>query len=210
MRTRLAALTVLALLATGCGSAPDTDTRPTDAEPTPTSTPGQTPDDTATQPEDGVGEPAQPSARSFPADTKPDDGGYGKGGPRWVTAVRTARNDGFDRIVFDLKGPGRPGWYVRYIKKPRQDGSGDPVAVDGDTYLQVVLRGIGYPGFDGIPDIDLGTTPGNGTSVVTEVVPAGVFEGDQLAFIGLTGSKRAFRVFALRKPTRVVVDIRVD
>lgn len=205
MRSRLAALLAAALLVTalaGCADDPGDDQTPVANDPSSSSS-----DDGSTEP-DPQPEPESHSGPAFPANTKPDDGGFGKGGPRWVTGIRTARNDGFDRIVFDLGGKGDPGWYVRYIKKPRQDGSGDPVAVEGDRFLQVVLRGIGYPGFDGVPEIELGTVTGNGTSLVTEVVPAGVFEGDQLAFIGLTGRKKPFRVFALSNPTRVVVDIR--
>ena len=156
MRNRTAAvlLSIAMLGFAGCGGDPDSDPTPVADDPSSSSS-----DSGSTEPEP---EPESHSGPAFPANTKPDDGGYGKGGPRWVTGIRTARNDGFDRIVFDLGGKGDPGWYVRYIRKPRQDGSGDPVAV----------------------------------------------EGDQLAFIGLTGRKKPFRVFALSNPTRVVVDIR--
>ena len=208
MRTPLAAaLLTLALLGTAaCGDDPDDpdDQQPVATDPTSSATAPADPEPSGTATVD-PGDPG-PSDPAFPADTKPDDGGYGEGGPRWVTGVRVARHEGFDRVVFDLDGPGDPGWYVRYIKEPRQDGSGDPVAVQGDTYLQVVLRGMGYPGFDGIPEIDLGTTPGAGS--VTEVVTASVFEGDHLLFVGLDGGKRPFRVFSLSDPTRVVVDVR--
>jgi hypothetical protein len=208
MQTHLAA-TVLALAllggAAGCGDDPVDEPGPVAADPTASDVapPEATPSETGT----AAPEPL-PSTPPFQADTEPDDGGHGEGGLRWVTDVRVARHDGFDRIVFDLDGPGKPGWYVSYTDDPRQDGSGDPVAVEGDAYLQVVLRGMGYPGFDGIPEIDLGTMSGAGTGAVTEIVTASVFEGDHLLFIGLAGDQRPFRAFALSDPTRVVVDVR--
>ena len=52
----------------------------------------------------------------------------------------------------------------------------------------------------------VGTTPGQGTAQVTEVVTGGVFEGQTLAHIGLAGQV-PFRVFGLSDPARVVVDV---
>lgn len=42
-----------------------------------------------------------------------------------VTGVRTGHHDTFDRVVFDLAGEGRPGWYVDYDETPRQPGLRD-------------------------------------------------------------------------------------
>jgi hypothetical protein len=36
----------------------------------------------------------------------------------------------------------------------------------------------------------------------------GVFEGYDQLFLGIDGGKRAFRVFALREPSRLAVDLR--
>ena len=206
MRTHLAvaalALTLLGAAA-GCDGETDGDPGSVASEPSTTR-----PSESGPTPTEAAAPEPEPSTPPFPANTKPDDGGHGTGGQRWVTGVRTARHDGYDRVVFDLDGGGTAGWYVSYTDDPRADGSGDPVPVEGQVFLQVVLRGMGYPGFDGIPEIDLGATPGAGTRGVTEVVPAGVFEGDQLAFIGLTGGRRPFRVFGLTDPVRVVVDVR--
>lgn len=71
--------------------------------------------------------------------------------------------------------------------RPTADGSGDLVRLGGSVFLMVNLRGLG-------PPFDTG--------------PGGVFEGTQLAFVGLHGAERPFRVFALTNPTRVVVDVR--
>jgi hypothetical protein len=154
---------------------------------------------------------ASPSAsvRPFPADTSADDGGHGSGNGLGLTGVRVARHPGFDRVVFDLGGTGTPGWHVAYTATPRADGSGDPVKLRGTVYLQVILRGMGLPYDTGVTPEDDSTTriPGTGTQGIAEIAPGGVFEGDQQAFIGLTGARRPFRAFALANPTRVVVDV---
>ncbi len=150
-----------------------------------------------------------PNDRPFPADTSPDDGGHGSGNGLAVTNVRTAAHPGFDRVVFDLGGTGKPGWRVEYVAEPRADGSGKRVRLEGTVFLQVVLRGIGHPFDTGIEPFGDGNTriPGTGTKGVAEIWPGGFFEGEQQAFIGLTGEPRPFRVFALDNPTRVVVDV---
>jgi len=126
-----------------------------------------------------------------------------------LVGIRVGRHPDFDRVVFDLTGTGTPGWHVEYTVRPRADGSGDPVKLRGTVYLQVVLRGMGLPYDTGVtPDGDSTTRiPGTGTQGIAEIAPGGVFEGDQQAFIGLTGDRRPFRAFALANPTRVVVDV---
>lgn len=185
------ALLVLALLvgAAGCGE----DTTRTSAEETSTEAPEE-------------------SDVPFPDDVRAVDGGYGSGNGLGVTGVRTGQGPDYDRVVFDLGGTGTPGWYVDYVRRPRFDGSGEPVPLEGEVYLQVGLRGIGLPFDTGLTAYGDGATrvPGTGTEGVVEIAPGGVFEGDQLAWIGLTGAERPFRVLALRDPTRVVVDVRHD
>ena len=150
------------------------------------------------------------SASPFLADTSADDGGQGSGNGLGLTGVRVAHHPGFDRVVFDLGGTGTPGWRVEYTTRPSYDGSGDPVRLQGTVYLQVFLRGMGFPDDIGIAPYGDSTTrlPGTGSRGIAEIVPGGVFEGDQQAFIGLTGAKRPFRALALANPARVVVDVR--
>src|SRR5690606_24790448 len=47
----------------------------------------------------------------------------------------------FDRIVFEFEAPAEePSWRVGYVEPPvRQDGSGDPVAVEGTAFLELRL-----------------------------------------------------------------------
>ncbi|MSZ76303.1 MAG: hypothetical protein F2667_04250 [Actinobacteria bacterium] len=210
MRTHRAAPALLALAllvgASGCGEAPDRA-----AGPVATSGPSDAPT-TATPPAADPTEAAAPAAGLPPFGTglRPVDGGYGSGNELGLTGVRTSRHDGYDRVVFDLGGTGRPGWYVDYTDDPVSDGSGEPVEIDGSAVLQVVLRGIGLPDDVGLPAYGDSTTrvPATGTTGVIEIAPGGVFEGDQLAYIGLRGAERAFRVFALTTPARLVVDVR--
>jgi hypothetical protein len=193
----------LALLAGGTGCADHV----ADTDPTVASDPATTSAPTAA----GTSVP-ETIAPPFTADTRPADGGAGweSGNGLGLTAVRTSRRTGYDRVVFHLDGTGAPGWRVEYTTSPTGDGSGEPVPLEGTVFLQVVLRGIGHPYDTGIAPFGDGATrvPGTGTSGVTEIAPGGFFEGAQQAFIGLTGARRPFRVFALANPARVVVDVR--
>ena len=68
------------------------------------------------------------------------------GTPVAVVGVRTGRHRGFDRVVLDLTGGGRPGWAVRYVDSPvRAAGSGEVVPLEGDGQLQIALTGIAMP-----------------------------------------------------------------
>jgi len=143
----------------------------------------------------------------FYADLRPDEGGTSGGGGLSVVDVRTARQAGYDRVVLELGGTGRPGWLVRWVEHPASDGSGLPVAVAGDAYLELVVRGVGAPPDTGVPPF-VGRVSATGTQQVREVVVDSVFEGQALAFVGVTGARRPFRAFGLMDPPRVVVDVR--
>jgi hypothetical protein len=206
MRNTAGAAAMLALLvgAAGCSDdmADDTDQEVASAPATSSAPPREAPTATST---------ATPEASTppFTADTLPDDGGHGSGNGLGLTGVRTARHPGYDRVVFDLGGTGTPGWRVEYTTSPTYEGSGDPVMLKGTVFLQVILRGVGLPYDTGLAPYGDDTTrlPGTGTKGVAEIAPGGVFEGEQQAFIGLTGAQRPFRVFALTNPARVVVDV---
>ncbi|GAA1760848.1 hypothetical protein GCM10009795_004130 [Nocardioides hankookensis] len=144
----------------------------------------------------------------FGAGLRADDGGQGSGNGLGLTDVRASHEDGYDRVVLELGGSGTPGWRVEYVDRPVYEGSGEPVALQGTTFLSVVLRGVGQPSDTGIAAYGDDTTRVPGVGGIAEVAPGGVFEGEQGAFIGLTGARRAFRVFTLTDPTRVVVDVR--
>jgi hypothetical protein len=194
------------LLAAACSDAPEpvatTSTPRPATAPALTSPPDPDPVPTAAV---ATSRPAPPPA--FPADTSRDVG-EASGGPLTVTAVRVARQAGFDRVVFELDGrkPGVPGWRVEYVDNPSRDGSGEPVEVAGEATLVVYIDGTGYPADTGAEEARGVQVPAD-TRVVRDVELGSVFEGVYEAFVG-TSRKAPFRVFRLADPTRVVVDVR--
>ncbi|MGY1811598.1 AMIN-like domain-containing (lipo)protein [Blastococcus sp. SYSU D00820] len=146
-------------------------------------------------------------APPFPADTAADEQAASDGARVTVTDIRTGRHEGFDRVVFEVDGEGTPGWDVRYVDEALSQGSGEPVAVEGDAVLQVTLTGVGYPFDTGVEEYSgPDPLPGEGTQVVTEVAFDATFEGTTVAFIGTT-AEVPFRVYLLEGPARVVVEV---
>ena len=147
-------------------------------------------------------------APAFPANTEPDTQDASADAQVTVHDIRTGRQDGFDRVVFEVGGTGMPGWDVRYVDQASSQGSGEPIDVAGDAVLQVTLTGAQIPDTTGVTEYD-GPNPltGSGTQTVTEVAYDHIFEGTAVAFIG-TAAKAPFRVYALTNPTRVVVEVR--
>lgn len=127
-----------------------------------------------------------------------------------LTAVRVARHDGADRVVFEFRGDGTPGASVRYLEGPViEDGSGDEVEVGGEATLEVRLEpasGVDL-GSDGGPTY---TGPDrfrpSGTAGIVELVRTGDFEAVLTWAVGLE-ARVPFRVTTLSDPPRVVVDL---
>jgi hypothetical protein len=208
--SRVAVALVLAATSVACSSEPE----PTAA---PTSTPSPSGSATASpSPDPGTGPTTGPSpvgptlGPAFVADTR-EDTGDPSGAVLGLKAVRAAGQTGYDRVVFELASaePGRAGWVVRYVDEPQSDGSGEPVAVQGSAYLQVILRATGYPDDTGVPEPSPRRFSPGGTTAVREVVLDGTFEGQSTAFIGVS-ARLPFRVFRLSNPERVVVDVRTS
>ncbi|MEV4703018.1 AMIN-like domain-containing (lipo)protein [Actinoplanes sp. NPDC049316] len=149
----VAALAAAAVLLSGCGgggspqtpaSAPGPGPTVTTAAPTATESPAGT-----TAPTTKPSVPGGQGGASTPATTT-----HWTSGPVTVrhnpvvppvpvlVGVRYAAHskEGFDRIVFDLKGTGLPGYSVRYVSEVRGDPSDRPVRVPGRRFLLVVLN----------------------------------------------------------------------
>jgi len=124
-----------------------------------------------------------------------------------LTNIRAAKHDGYDRVVFDFAGTGTPGWEVKYVEKPIQDGSGFTLKVAGDKYLTVQLKGMGLPYESNAHEFSTSKHVKLNSNAVTEAVYSGYFEGESVGFIGVKGVEKPFRVTALTNPTRIVVDV---
>ena len=150
---------------------------------------------------------AATDAPPFPGDTAADTAQPSAGAQVTVTAVRIGAHEGFDRVVFEFGGTGKPGWNVRYVDSAVAQGSGKPVHVTGDAVLQLSFSGAGYPYATGVTEY-AGANPlaAAGTKAVTEMAFGGTFEGTTEAFIGAR-AKTPFRVYLLDSPVRVVVDV---
>ncbi|HEX2301060.1 MAG TPA: hypothetical protein VHH34_21555 [Pseudonocardiaceae bacterium] len=118
---------------------------------------------------------------------------------------RIGQHSCYDRVVFDINGPGPVGYDVRYVPVVSADGSGNPVPVAGDAALQVVVRAP----TQGSPGDTSGHQPGvvfapsgarlhgpgglENWGCLREVRSAGYFEGQTTFAIGVRG-KLPFRV----------------
>lgn len=121
-----------------------------------------------------------------------------------LVGIRAAHHDGFDRVVFDFKGPVPARRQVRYVDQLLGSGSGLPVRIAGRAILQVRFQPTNAHDAQGHR-----TAPARlafALPNVMTVVQSGDFEAETTYGIGL--AKRArFQVHALRNPSRVVVDV---
>lgn len=129
--------------------------------------------------------PTAPTEPPFPANTEPDT--EDPAGMGTITSLHISPEPGFDEIAFVVDGPG-VGWLVEYVEEPRRQGSGDPVDIQGDTVLKVVLRPLEQP------QDTAGRIPLTETAAMVELVDGGWFEGQQEFFVGLEGPQRPFRM----------------
>ncbi len=131
-------------------------------------------------------------------------------GTSLLSDVRLGVHDGYERITFEFTGASRPGYRIEWVDGPiTADGSGEPVEVAGDAYLEVVMQPAS--GFDmetGVPtyteDDRIPTVKGN--VVLADLVRTGDFEA---VLTWVAGAKRRvpFAVTTLTGPTRLVIDL---
>ena len=122
-----------------------------------------------------------------------------------VTAIKDVRvgtHAGYDRIVFEFVGAGRPRLTIAKANPPFvEDASGQPVSVAGRAFLTLKLYDAsGYPTYTGPNSFSPGY-PG-----LTALVNNGDFEGYVSWVAGLSG-QACYQVSTLTSPTRIVVDI---
>lgn len=123
-----------------------------------------------------------------------------------LTEVRAARNQGFDRVVFQFAGDTVPGYHLEYVDRPvRACGSGDAVAVAGDAWLEVRLEPAQAHDEAGRATVASRVRYPRLPSVA-ELRSTCDFEGQVVWVLGVRSPSR-FRVLELRSPARIVVDV---
>ncbi|MCF6734208.1 hypothetical protein [Blastococcus sp. KM273129] len=135
----------------------------------------------------------------------------GGGSPAYLTDVRAAGHEDFDRFVLEFEGDDVPGYRVGYVEPPiTEDGSGREVGVAGSAFLEVRVSpasGVDLSGeqprrtYTGRDQL---TAPGG--QVITEAVRTGDFEAMLAWTIGLE-ERVPFGVTTLTDPARLVVDV---
>ena len=203
----LAALALASLAMAACTSEEPPEVTPTasgsSAEVPTTSAPPSSP---STPPPSTTAAPSIPegfSTDEVASPTFPDLGGDLGG----VGVVRVGRHSTYDRVVWEFPGPGRPTFRVRYVDEPTADGSGEPVDVRGDAYLEVMITFVSTPAAGATRPADAGSGALAGTVIAEANAIYGGYEGYGQAFVGVRDRERPFRVFVLSAPTRLVVDV---
>jgi len=133
-------------------------------------------------------------------------------GTSLLNRVAVGRHPGYDRVVFQFRDEGLPGYRVEYVQPPlKEDGSGKPVDVAGNAF--VLVRMEPASGFDLTSGegqlVYKGPKRLPGASVVKDVVRTGDFEAALSWAIGLE-AKVPFRVTTAASPSRLIVDFKSD
>ncbi|MGR3939269.1 AMIN-like domain-containing (lipo)protein [Streptomyces sp. BRA346] len=127
--------------------------------------------------------------------------------------IRTGQHECFDRMVFDVKGATAADhvrFDVRYVDALYQDGSGDPIPVNGGAILDIR---VGAPSYD--YESGHSTYPGKARQPLPGVNVSGYqtfrdtrygasFEGDTQIGLGVR-ARLPFRVF--QSDGKVIVDV---
>jgi hypothetical protein len=125
--------------------------------------------------------------------------------------VRTGHHYCFDRLVIDLNGP-VAGYTIRYVPEVVQDGSGLPIPLRGQAFLQITVNA---PAYDDAgkstynPPNKSELTDVTGYQTFRQVAWAGSFEGYSSLGQGVR-ARLPFRVQTLPGPgtvSRLVVDV---
>ena len=124
--------------------------------------------------------------------------------PRLVE-IRAAHHPGYDRVVFEFEGRLPSSVRARYVDRLVADGSGRPVRIAGQAVLRLRFAPAVAHDDQGRPTV-LGRRALALPNVMT-FVRAGDFESVTTYGLGLAKRTR-FEVFTLRRPSRVVVDVR--
>lgn len=191
---------------------PATTTMTATTQPAETSSPSETRPETPTETVTETGAPDDDTVLSSLAGASTGDTQQEPSG-EWaleVTDVRAGDHEGFDRVVFEFSGTGTPGWFAGFVDEPRQQASGYPVEMAGDSFLEINIPGMAMP-LDPSDDTavpEAGVIDGaGGHGRIADIYFGSVFEAQGQFVIGLNGDERPYQIQLLQEPTRLVVDI---
>ncbi len=138
----------------------------------------------------------------FSGDKQQDDGFPSLDSEVLPTEVRAGAQDGYTQIVIYFDGAGAPHYSAEYGDAPTAAGSGKPITMRGNAFLRLTLSGIRTPG----ESEQLAPRLTKGINNVAEVFVGPPFEGMAQIVLGVD-SELPFRVFTMKSPTRVVIDV---
>jgi len=120
-----------------------------------------------------------------------------------LTGVRVGKHDGFDRVVFDLSGNGKPCYRIYFDPNPIQDGSGNPVDLGNHQAIRVEISGLG-PDFPTPP-------PGYEAELTGPAISFArfdtFFEGVATNFVAVPSGVNAEYAVSTQ-PGKLIVDVR--
>jgi hypothetical protein len=119
--------------------------------------------------------------------------------------VRTGPQESFDRAVFEFDGDTIPGFRVEYVAKPVHCGSGQPAELGGRVWLQVKMNPAEAHNAQGGATVGALQRRPNLKTIRTLQETCDL-DGDVTWVLGLA-ERTTYRVFELRNPPRIVVDV---
>ncbi len=126
--------------------------------------------------------------------------------PVTLREVRSARNEGFDRVVFQFEGEQVPGYHVEYVEKSAviKCGSGDPAELAGQGFLQIRIQPAQAHADGKATVTERERKPA--LPLLAELEQTCDFEGEVTWVLGVQRPNK-YRVMELQGPTRLVVDV---
>lgn len=123
-----------------------------------------------------------------------------------LRAVRSASQPGFDRIAFEFDSAGLPAWRAEYVDRPVVNcGSGEPVRVAGDAWLQISFSGAQARSEKG--ESTAGARRRKlAQPIARELVRTCDFEGEITYVIGVA-RPNAYIPRIMSAPSRLVIDV---
>jgi hypothetical protein len=172
----------------------------------PTASPTATPATESPAPTSGESPPAEPTADSSSFTCDLPIVGQPTVAIANIVDIRVGEHDGYDRLVFAFE-QGLPEFTLARSEPPfTRDGSGEPMQVDGASFLTLVMRG-------GTKQTDEGTSSYGGPTAfhpafdaLVHAAEGGDFERQSTWHLGLA-HEACVNVFTLDGPPRLVIDI---